>query len=670
MTTITVNKPFGIDLNPAVYTSPVVVVANVIVSNTGYYEPHPDAIYRHPGATTFFAIDNNGVITGTANGVYLAPGGSVTNAANASILAGIYDAVKISGGAGTVVNDGSIGVSYGYSGVYSGVDLLSGGSVTNGATASISATRYAVMISGGAGTVVNDGDIFGTGIRGIGGTAGSGIGVDLQLGGSVTNAATAAIIAANYAVKISGGAGTVVNDGYILGNYRYGGGGGGLDLLSGGSVTNASHGTIAGVALSGGPGTVVNDGSIGGTIGGGGGLESGGSVTNSRSASIMGASVGVSLSGGTLTNAGSISGQIAGVELLGSTLTNTGTISANGTYGVRAGVYLSGGTLTNAGSIIGSKGTAVASAGTGSNLLVLDPGFGFSGLVAGSTSSSNSIELASGSSTGTVAGLGSEFVQFGSIVFDAGAQWLASGVQSGLAGPISGFAQGDTIELTGDTAIGSSFVTGVLTLDLAGGGSATLDLSGTFTSASDFVVTNVAAGADVTVACFAAGTRILTAGGEVPVEELRFGDRVPTLGSRLAGIAWFGHRRIDCRRHTRPTDTLPVRVHVGAFGERLPARDLLLSPDHAVFVDGALVPVRHLINGRTVVQEQADEVTYYHVELATHDVVLAEGLPCDSYLDTGNRAAFVDGGAETLHGEDDLLTAASTSYAMARHIAS
>ena len=284
---------------------------------------------------------------------------------------------------------------------------------------------------------------------------------------------------------------------------------------------------------------------------------------------------------------------------------------------------------------------------------MLDPGFGFSGLVVGSTSASNTLELASAVSAGTVAGLGSQYLHFQSIVFDAEAQWSIAGIQRGLAGPITGLAAGDTIELTGDTATGSSFVTGVLTLDLAGGGSATLDLPGTFTSASDFHVTNVAAGADVTVACFAAGTRILTAAGEVPIDKLRFGDRVPTLGSGLARIAWLGHRRIDCRRHTRPTDAWPVRVRAGAFGERLPARDLLLSPDHAVLVDHVLVPIRHLLNGCTVVQEPVAEVVYYHLELTAHDVILAEGLPCESYLDTGDRAAF----------SDDETQAAGTSVA-------
>jgi hypothetical protein len=59
-----------------------------------------------------------------------------------------------------------------------------------------------------------------------------------------------------------------------------------------------------------------------------------------------------------------------------------------------------------------------------------------------------------------------------------------------------------------------------------------------------------------------------------------------------------------------------------------------------VFVDGALVPVRYLINGVSIVQEARESVTYWHVELDRHDVILAEDLPCESFLDTGNRCAF------------------------------
>ena len=92
----------------------------------------------------------------------------------------------------------------------------------------------------------------------------------------------------------------------------------------------------------------------------------------------------------------------------------------------------------------------------------------------------------------------------------------------------------------------------------------------------------------------------------------------------------------------RPGAVWPLRVMAGAFG---PGRDLLLSPDHAVFVDGMLMPVGRLVNGATVRQERTEEVTYCHVELPAHDVVLAEGLECESYLDTGNRGAFANGGA-------------------------
>jgi len=152
----------------------------------------------------------------------------------------------------------------------------------------------------------------------------------------------------------------------------------------------------------------------------------------------------------------------------------------------------------------------------------------------------------------------------------------------------------------------------------------------------------VAAVAQGLIACFAAGTRVATAEGLVAVERLRVGDRVVSVFGGTAPVVWLGHRRVECRRYPRPHDLWPVRVRRDAFAPGQPARDLLLSPDHAVYVDGVLVPVRYLMNGATIVQEQVDAVTYWHVELAAHDVLLAEGLPAESYLDTGNRGAFVE----------------------------
>src|SRR5260370_23516332 len=89
------------------------------------------------------------------------------------------------------------------------------------------------------------------------------------------------------------------------------------------------------------------------------------------------------------------------------------------------------------------------------------------------------------------------------------------------------------------------------------------------------------------------------------------------------------------------------RVSRSAFGRGQPKRDLLLSPDHGVWCDGVLIPGRYLLNGVTVTQETVEAVTYWHVELAEHGVLLAEGLPCESYLDTGNRSAFADCGPST-----------------------
>jgi Hint domain len=144
--------------------------------------------------------------------------------------------------------------------------------------------------------------------------------------------------------------------------------------------------------------------------------------------------------------------------------------------------------------------------------------------------------------------------------------------------------------------------------------------------------------------CFRAGTRIATPRGDIPVERLQVGDRVLTHSSGAKAIIWIGRRGIDCRRHPDPVRVLPVRVAAHAFGPGLPLRDLFLSPGHAVFVDGDLIPVKCLLNGTTIRQVPARQVTYFHIELDDHEVIIAEGLATESYLDTGNRPAFANGG--------------------------
>ncbi len=146
-----------------------------------------------------------------------------------------------------------------------------------------------------------------------------------------------------------------------------------------------------------------------------------------------------------------------------------------------------------------------------------------------------------------------------------------------------------------------------------------------------------------TQTCYAAGTHILTESGEVAVEALRPGDRlIARHAGGAAPVRWIGRRRADLRPHARPDDTNPVRIRANAFAPGKPHRDLILSPDHAVFIDNALLSVRYLINGATVVQESPDEICYFHIELDRHDIIFAEGLEAETFLDVGNRGFFAD----------------------------
>jgi hypothetical protein len=147
----------------------------------------------------------------------------------------------------------------------------------------------------------------------------------------------------------------------------------------------------------------------------------------------------------------------------------------------------------------------------------------------------------------------------------------------------------------------------------------------------------------VEFSCFAAGTMILTPDGEVAIENLKVGDLVVTTSGNTRPIRWLGHRSVNCRLYPAPTDVWPVRISAGAFGEHKPSKDLLLSPGHAVAVtvlDEVLIPAVRLVNGATIQQVEQDEITYWHVELDVPDVLIANGLPAETFIDANNRGFF------------------------------
>ena len=156
--------------------------------------------------------------------------------------------------------------------------------------------------------------------------------------------------------------------------------------------------------------------------------------------------------------------------------------------------------------------------------------------------------------------------------------------------------------------------------------------------------------------CFCEGTRILTDQGECPVEALAVGDVVVTRQDgveTLLPVRWIGRRRVVVARHHEAEHVDPIRVAQDAIAPGLPVRDLFVSPDHALYLDGMLIQARQLVNHMTITRDSGRAVvTYYNVELDSHAILLADGMPCESYLDSGNRGQFdAAGSVVPLHGE-------------------
>jgi hypothetical protein len=141
--------------------------------------------------------------------------------------------------------------------------------------------------------------------------------------------------------------------------------------------------------------------------------------------------------------------------------------------------------------------------------------------------------------------------------------------------------------------------------------------------------------------CFCAGTLIRTPNGETNVEALRIGDLVLTLEGRATPVRWIGVRAVT-PRFADPLRTLPIRIKGGALGNGLPVRDLLVSPDHAMYLDGVLVQAGALVNGISIVREanMPATFTYYHIETTEHSLILAEGAPAETFIDNVDRMAF------------------------------
>jgi Hint domain len=142
------------------------------------------------------------------------------------------------------------------------------------------------------------------------------------------------------------------------------------------------------------------------------------------------------------------------------------------------------------------------------------------------------------------------------------------------------------------------------------------------------------------------------------------GDEVITHNGRSEPIKWIGRRAFSTRFLNPSSPVTPVVIRADAIADGVPHRDLRVSPEHGIYFDGVLVPAGQLVNGSTIVRELAgDVVEYFHIEVEGQVIVLADGVPAETYVNHNNRKMFANWREyRLLYGSDDLAETESCEY--------
>ncbi len=469
---------------------------------------------------------------------------------------------------------------------------------------------------------------------------------DYISGASLGNAGLLEAITGGEAVLMRGAA-SLTNTGTIVGQSGVAAYGGAVITNTGTIETNGSttmlstparvllpqvglaSGGLAGIGVKLTGSRLENSGTIVGASTGVRGVADG-VIANFAGGLISGALTGLSLGNGTLNNAGAIYGGQHGIEFYHQAMiTNaaSGTISAGPGY---SAIFGSGDvTIINAGTILG--GVEVS----GSLSLIVEESAAFTGKVIDDNGEGALILDGAGSLD-----ISQGFTGFSRISFSSDGFTLKGDTSQLAAGQtISGFGAGDRILLNGFIAASSSFASGTgIILTNAGGSRLTLDVAG---SLEGLTTTTTADGTQLVAPCFLAGTRISTARGRRRIETLRIGDKVTAQGGEMLRIKWIGMRSYDGRFAAKYHLMRPVRIAKGAIADRVPVRDLYVSPDHAICLGGHLIHAWRLVNGVSITQpEPPESVTYFHIELERHAVIFAEDCPAESFLDEDCRNRF------------------------------
>jgi hypothetical protein len=596
------------------------------------------------------------------------------------------------GGGGGLGGPGGGNPSFGNYGGGGGI-----GTAASGGTAESSAAGQAGIVIGASGG--GGGSGFS---NGGGGPSGGGGG-----GGAVTGAGGGGGIGGRNSSGELGGDGGFGGGG---GGGRSNGGGGGFGGGGGGgdTHTNSSFGGFGGGGGDGQFGGLSGfGGGYGTTGGGGGGLGAGGDIFVQQGGTLT--IEGGSLAQGTVTG-GKGSGFASPGDAFGGGIFIQGTqdiyLGTNQTSGETTAV--SGVIADEAGSIsipdyVGPNGAgSVIIQGTGTVVLSADNTYTGgttvqSGtlLIDGSTANS-AITVDSGGTLGGTGTAGAVTIESGgtfapgdpntftvaSLTLNSGSNFdeEIGGTSAGTGGA-GGYDQtivqsGGAISLGGatlDVSLVDSFTPSVGDTFTIINNETGSDVAGTFaglpqgaTFEADnawFAINyNVGPNDDVTltdVACYCRGTLIATARGQKKVENLMIGDKVMTVSGAARPIKWIGRRSYLGRFVMGRKDILPVCIKAGALADDVPKRDLWISPNHALYLDGVLIEAKDLINGVSIVQaERVEQVEYFHIELDTHEVIIAEGALSESFIDDDSRGMF-----HNAHEYGVLYPAAATAVA-------
>ena len=558
-----------------------------------------------------------------------------------------------SGGQESVLSNGVASASLVLGG---GSDIISAGGSAFGATIDTGGSE--TVLSGGVAKLTTV-ELAGTQVVSAGGHASG----TMVIGGTQTVLAGASVAVTTVSID-----GVVVVSGAATSSIAEGDGT--IKVANGGttSLTQVNAGGLE-IVLAGGSAvsTTVNAGGAQGVSAGGtavdaiiaaGGLERVASGGTSLTPIVLGTLIDENgdPTVGALVGSG-------GVEVVEAGATATGTtVQAGGTLIVLPGALLvattiqPGGTVISTGVVVQQPGSATqanrvdsgAMLGSGAIAFVLPAGIAQATTIgagateyvyAGGTTSRTTIN-------GGTLDLADGNLAAGTLAF-AGSGTLRIDDLTPLGATLSGFMASATIDLTAlaYTAQGTATLDAndVLTIS-EGSVTDTVQLAGNYTGEYFHLAPDGGSGTTVTVdavPCYCPGTLILTDRGEVLVEALTVGDAVVTASGQHRPIKWIGRRSYAGAFAANNPDVLPVLFRAGSLADGLPRRDLWVSPLHAMFVDGALIPARLLANGVSIVQaDRVDQVEYIHVELDSHDLLLAEGAPSESFVDDNSRGMF------------------------------